>query len=406
MDEWKRYGFATRAVRGGQYRSSEGEHNDPIHLTSSFVFADAEQASLRFSNEQPGNIYSRFTNPTVRSFEQRLALLEAAEFCVATGSGMSAIMTLAMSTLAAGDHVVASRSLFGSTINLFGKTLARFGVRSTFVAPDDLSAWEQAIDSSTRLLFLESPSNPLGEVADITALSALADTHDCILAVDNVACSPALQNPLALGAHVVVHSATKYIDGQGRCVGGAILTNDAELNDALVGYMRTAGASLSPFNAWVFLNGLETLDIRMRAHSERGLQMAQWLQAHSAVTKVHYPGLATHPNHALAARQQSGFGGVVAFEVSGGQASAWQVVDATQLISITANLGDTKSTLTHPASTTHARITAQERESMGVGAGLLRLSVGFEEIEDLCLDLARGLDVLADSSKALAAAQP
>jgi len=391
MNDFADYGFGTRAVRSGQVRSAEGEHNDPLHLTSSYVFADAAEAARRFANEEPGNIYSRFTNPTVRAFEQRLASLEGAEYCVAMGSGMSAILSLAMAMLQAGDHVVASRSLFGSTINLFNKTLGRFGVSTTFVAPDDVAAWEAAIKANTRLLFVESPSNPLGEVADIGALAKIAQSHGCLLAVDNVACSPALQLPLALGADVVVHSATKYIDGQGRCVGGAVVTNNEKLADDLLGFMRTAGPSLSPFNAWVFLNGLETLAIRMQAHSERAMHMALWLQRHPAVSRVYYPGLESHPGHALAKRQQSAYGGVVAFDVFGGQPAAWAVVDATKLISITANLGDTKTTLTHPATTTHARITVQERAAMGVGDGLLRLAVGFEDVADLQTDLERGL---------------
>lgn len=396
MTDFSHYGLATRAVRGGQRRSLESEHNDPIFLTSSYVFEDAAQAARRFSNEEDGNIYSRFSNPTVRAFEERLALLEDGRFCVATGSGMAAILSLAMTVLEAGDHVVVSRSLFGSTINLFSKTLARFGVDVTFVAPDDTSAFAHAVRAQTRLIFIESPSNPLGEIADIEALAGIAHRQGCLLAVDNVACSPALQQPLGLGAHVVVHSATKYIDGQGRCVGGAIVTDDEDLHADLVGFMRTAGPTLSPFNAWVFLNGLETLVPRMQLHSSQAAAVARWLERHPAVERVYYPGLASHPGHELARRQQSGFGGVVAFDVVGGREAAWSVVDATRLVSITANLGDTKSTITHPASTTHARITAAERARMGVGDSLLRLSVGFEEVADITSDLARGLDPVAD----------
>ena len=400
MDEQQDYGFGTRAVRGGQRRSPEGEHNDPVHLTSSFVFEDAGQAARRFTDQEAGNVYSRFTNPTVRTFEERLALLEGAEHCVATASGMSAILTLALTLLKSGDHIVASRSLFGATINLFNKTLSRFGVNTTYVPADDTAAWARALTPDTKLLFLESPSNPLGEIADIGALSVLAKEAGACLAVDNVACTPALQRPLALGAQVVVHSATKYIDGQGRCVGGAVLTDDRQLGADLFGFMRTSGPSLSPFNAWVFLNGLETLGVRMQVHSERAMALATWLAEHPAVRRVYYPGLESHPGHLLARRQQAAFGGIVSFDVHGGLDEAWSVVNATRLISITANLGDTKTTLTHPASTTHARISEEERVQMGVGDALLRLSVGFEEIEDLKSDLSRGLDNLIRPARA------
>ncbi len=394
MNDFDQLGFGTKAVRGGQARTPEGEHNDPLFLTSSFVFDSAEQASLRFTDQEAGNVYSRFTNPTVRTFEQRLALLEGASHCVATASGMSAIMTLCLTTLSAGDHIVASRSLFGATINFFNKTMARFGVTTSYVPTDDLNAWRRAIGDRTKLLFVESPSNPLGEIVDIEALGSIAHDADCRLVVDNVACTPALQQPLNLGADVVVHSATKYIDGQGRCVGGAIVTSEAQLGADLFGFLRTAGPTLSPFNAWVFLNGLETLAVRMEAHSRRALELARWLEAHPAVQRVYYPGLESHPGHTLAKRQQKAFGGVLAFDVLGGLDAAWQVVNATRLISVTANLGDTKSTLTHPASTTHARISAEERASMGVGDSLLRVSVGFEDLEDLQADLANGLDAL------------
>ena len=404
MDDMHELGFATRAVRGGQRRSHEGEHNDPLHLTSSFVFDDAEQAARRFTDQEAGNVYSRFTNPTVRTFEERLALLEGAAHCVATASGMSAILTLCLVVLKSGDHVVASRALFGATMNLLNKTMARFGVTTTYVAPDDPDAWAEAIGPNTRLLFLESPSNPLGEVADIRALAALAERSGALLAVDNVACTPALQQPLALGAHVVTHSATKYIDGQGRCVGGAVLTNDKQLGADLFGFLRTSGPTMSPFNAWVFLNGLETLAVRMEAHSRQAMEMARWLEAHPAVTRVYYAGLPSHPGHALARRQQKAFGGVVAFDIAGNQEDAFAVVNATQLVSITANLGDTKTTLTHPASTTHARITADERAAMGVSDALLRVSVGFEDLDDLKADLGRGLDALASSIQAQPAA--
>jgi O-succinylhomoserine sulfhydrylase len=399
------FDFSTLGVRGGQVRSPEGEHNDPIHMTSSFVFESAEQAARRFSDDEPGNVYSRFTNPTVRTFEARLALLEGAKFCSATASGMAAILTLCLTTLKSGDHVVASRSLFGSTVNVFGKTMGRYGVTTTFVPPDDVSAWEAAMQQNTRLLFLESPSNPMGEVADIGALSALAERHGAWLAVDNVACTPALQKPLELGAHVVVHSTTKYIDGQGRAVGGAVLTNDESLGKDLFSFLRSAGPCMSPFNAWVFLNGLETLAIRMEVHSQRALDLARWLDAHPAISAVHYPGLENHPGHLLAKQQQKAFGGVIAFEVDGGQDGAWTVVNNTQLISITANLGDTKSTITHPATTTHARITGEERRRMGIKDGLVRVSVGFEALEDIKADLERGLSAVLAARRQVKAAE-
>lgn len=399
------FDFSTLGVRGGQVRSAEGEHNDPIHMTSSFVFESAEQAARRFSDDEPGNVYSRFTNPTVRTFEERLALLEGAKFCSATASGMAAILTLCLTTLKSGDHVVASRSLFGSTVNVFSKTMGRYCVTTTFVPPDYVFAWKAAMQQNTKLLFLESPSNPMGEVADIGALSAIAEHHGALLAVDNVACTPALQKPLELGAHVVVHSATKYIDGQGRAVGGAVLTNDESLGKDLFSFLRSAGPSMSPFNAWVFLNGLETLGIRMEVHSQRALDLARWLDAHPAISAVHYPGLENHPGHLLAKRQQKAFGGVIAFEVKGEQDGAWTVVNNTQLISITANLGDTKSTITHPATTTHARITEDERRRMGINDGLVRVSVGFEALEDIKADLERGLSVVLSARRQVEAAE-
>ena len=383
--------FDTTAVRGGQVRSPEGEHNDPIFMTSSFVFESAEQAAARFAETEPGNVYSRFTNPTVRTFEERLAGLEDAKHCSATASGMAAIMAMCMTTLNSGDHIVASRSLFGATINLFNKILQRFGITTSYVQLDDLDAWQEAITPATKLLFVESPSNPLAEVVDLEKLAALAHRHDCLLAVDNVACTPALQKPLTFGADLVVHSATKYIDGQGRAVGGAVLTNDERLGKELFGFNRSAGPSMSPFNAWIFLNGLETLSLRMRAHSEQAMSLANWLAAHPAVKSVHYPGLSSHRGHAVASRQQSAFGGVVAFDVVGGKSEAWGVLNATKLLSITANLGDAKTTITHPASTTHARISQAERDVMGVGDSLIRVSVGFEDLRDIQADLARGL---------------
>jgi O-succinylhomoserine sulfhydrylase len=387
--------FDTLAVRAGQVRTAEGEQSEPLFLTSSYVFASAAEAAARFAGSVPGNIYSRFTNPTVRTFEERLAALEGGERCVATASGMAAVLATCMGTLRAGDHVVAGRGLFGTTTVLFTQVLARFGIETTFVAASDLAAWAAALRPATRLLFLETPSNPLGEVADIAALAALARGHGARLAVDNCLCTPALQRPLALGADLVVHSATKYLDGQGRCVGGAVVGSEAVVGTEVFGFLRTAGPSMSPFNAWVFLKGLETLGLRMRAHSANGRALAEWLAAHPAVTRVHYPGLPTHPQHALAARQQSDFGGLLSFEVAGGREAAWRVIDATRLVSITANLGDAKTTITHPASTTHGRLTPQERAAAGIGEGLLRVATGLEDVADLRADLARGLDELA-----------
>lgn len=388
------FGFDTCAVRAGQRRTPEGEHNDPIFATSSYVFRSAAEAADRFAERVPGNVYSRFTNPTVRCFEERLAALEGGGHCVATASGMSAILSICLATLRAGDHVVASRNMFGSTVTLFTKILSRFGVDTTFVNLTDQQDWEAAIEPRTRMLFLETPSNPLIEVADIRALAELAGRHGCRLVVDNCMCTPALQQPLALGADAVVYSATKYLDGQGRCVGGAVVMREKSLRDDVFAVLRTAGPSMSPFNAWVFLKGLETLKLRMHAHSDAAMQVARWLEAHPAVTRVHFPGLESHPQHTLAARQQSRFGGLVSFEVAGGREAAWSVVDATRLLSITANLGDVKTTITHPATTTHGRLSEQERRDMGVGEGLLRLGVGLEEVADICNDLARGLDAL------------
>ena len=384
-------GFQTRAVRAGRGRTNEGEQAEPIFTTSSFVFESAEQAAARFSGAQPGNVYSRFTNPTVDAFERKLAALEGGERCVATASGMAAITATCMALLKAGDHVVTARGIFGSTAILFTGHLSRFGIETSFVPLTDLAAWERAIGPKTRMLFLETPSNPLAEVADIAALAELAHARGCILVVDNTVCTAALQRPLALGADVVVLSATKYIDGQGRCVGGAVVGDGARVGEQVLGVLRTAGACLSPFNAWVFLKGLETLALRMRAHSAAAQQLAEWLTAQSAVRRVYYTGLDSHPQHALAARQQQGFGGLLAFELDGGREAAWRVIDATRLISITANLGDAKSTITHPATTTHGRLSAQERESAGIRDGLLRIAVGLEEVDDLKEDLARGL---------------
>jgi O-succinylhomoserine sulfhydrylase len=384
-------GFETLAVRAGQHRTAESEHSEPIFPTSSYVFESAAAAAAQFSGEQPGNIYSRFTNPTVRCFEERLAALEGGERCVATASGMSAIYATCAGLLQAGDQIVSSRSIFGSTTLLFTNYLHKFGVETRFVAQHDPDAWAQAIRPETRLLFLETPSNPLTEVADISALADLAHANNCLLVVDNCFCTPALQQPLALGADIVIHSATKYLDGQGRCVGGAVVGSEAVVGEGVYGFLRTCGPTMSAFNAWVFLKGLETLSIRMRAHCASAQTLAEWLQEQSAVSRVYYPGLASHPQHQLAARQQSGFGGIVSFEVRGGKQAAWRVIDATRICSITANLGDTKTTITHPATTTHGRLTAEQRAEAGLSDGLIRVAVGLENINDLCADLAGGL---------------
>lgn len=383
-------GFDTLAVRAGQRRGAEGEQSEPIYPTSSYVFSSAAEAAARFAGEVPGNIYSRFTNPTVRTFEERLAALEGGERCVATASGMAAILSTCMALLRSGDHLVASRSLFGSTVSLFGTYLSRFGVETTFVPLADPAAWEAALRPTTRLLFLETPSNPLTELGDVRALANLAHSRGALLVVDNCFCTPALQRPLALGADLVVHSATKYLDGQGRCIGGAVVGGRALLEEVFA-FLRTAGPSMSPFNAWVFLKGLETLRLRMQAHCASALALARWLSGQPGVRAVHYPGLQSHPQHLLASQQQSDFGGIVAFELSGGRAAAWRLIDATRLISITANLGDTKTTITHPASTTHARISAEARAQAGIGEGLLRIAVGLEDVKDIQADLARGM---------------
>jgi len=384
----------TLAVRGGQVRTAENEHSLPIFMTSSYVFASAAEAEARFKGELPGNIYSRFTNPTVRTFEQRLAALEGGESCVATASGMAAILSTCVGLLQSGDHIVSSRSIFGTSVVLFNKYLAKLGIETSFVALTDLEAWEAAIKPNTKMLFLETPSNPLTEVADIAALAELARKRGCILVVDNCFCTPALQRPLDFGADIVIHSATKYIDGQGRAVGGAVIGDKKRVGEEVFGFLRTAGPTMSAFNAWLFLSGLETLSLRMQHHSARALELALFLQDHPKVTRVHYPGLPQHPQHQLARKQQSAFGGVLSFEVEGGKPAAWQVVDQTQMLSITANLGDTKSTITHPASTTHGRLSEEERYDAGISDGLLRVAVGLESMRDIKADLARGLDLL------------
>ena len=388
------YGFDTLAVRAGQRRTAEAEQSEPIFPTSSYVFGSAAEAAARFSGEAPGNIYSRFTNPTVRTFEERLAAMEGGEVCVATASGMAAILSTFMALLKSGDHIVSSRAIFGTTTVLQNNYMAKFGVETTFVDLTDIEAWRSAIRPETKLLFLETPSNPLTEVADVRALADLAHAHDCLLVVDNCFCTPALQRPLSQGADIVIHSATKYLDGQGRCIGGAVVGTKELVGTDVYGFLRTAGPTMSPFNAWVFLKGLETLKLRMRAHCESALALAQWLETHDAVTRVNYPGLASHPQHQLAARQQEGFGGVLSFEVRGGKESAWKVIDATRLLSITANLGDAKSTITHPATTTHGRLTPEQRQDAGISDGLIRVAVGLEDLADIKRDLQRGLDLI------------
>lgn len=387
-------GFATLGVRAGQQRSFEGEHGEAIFTTSSYVFRDAAHAAASFAGEVEGNVYSRYTNPTVRTFEQRLAALEGAEQAVATASGMSAIMGSVMSFCSAGDQVLVSRSIFGATVSLFDKYFKRFGLDITYVDINDLDGWRAACTEKTRLLFIESPSNPLAELADIRALSEIAHQAGALLVVDNCFCTPVLQKPLQLGADIVVHSATKYIDGQGRCLGGAV-AGSSELMKEVVGFIRTCGPSMSPFNAWVFLKGLETLRLRMLAHCASALDLAQWLEQQPQISKVYYAGLPSHPQHELARRQQqNGFGAVVSFEVLGGKEAAWRFIDATRMLSITANLGDTKTTITHPASTTHGRLSPEERAAAGIRDGLIRVAVGLEELEDIRADLKRGLDAL------------
>jgi O-succinylhomoserine sulfhydrylase len=384
-------GFSTLAIRTGHARTPQGEHSEPIFPTSSYVFSSAAEAAARFSGDEPGNIYSRFTNPTVAAFEERLAALEGGKSCVATASGMAAILSLCMGLLAAGDHMVTSRAIFGSTTVLFNKYLTRFGIDVDYAPLADRDAWAAAIRPSTRLLFLETPSNPLTEMVDIGALADLAHAHGCLLVVDNCFCTPALQRPLDLGADIVVHSATKYLDGQGRCIGGAVVGDEKLVGEEVFGVIRTAGPSMSPFNAWVFLKGLETLELRMMAHSRSAATLAHWLSDQPGVERVHYPGLDSHPQHDLVGRQQRTGGGIVAFDVRGGRDAAWQVIDATRLLSITANLGDTKTTITHPATTTHGRLTEEEREASGIGEGLIRVAVGLEDLADIREDLARGL---------------
>jgi O-succinylhomoserine sulfhydrylase len=386
--DWSEFHFDTQAIRAGQHRTPEGEHAEPIFPTSSYVFGSATEAAARFTGKVPGNIYSRFTNPTVRTFEERLASMEGGERCIAVASGMAAIATLAFGLLKAGDHVICSRSVFGNTVLLFQNFLGKFGVDTSFVDLTNEDAWAEAIRPTTRLMFLETPSNPLTEIADIRRLADLAHHHDILLAVDNCFCTPALQRPLELGADLIIHSATKYLDGQGRCVGGAIVGAQELLEKQIYPFLRTGGPSMSPFNAWVFLKGLETLAIRMRAHSENAQALAEWLEQQSWVERVNYPGLKSHPQHELACRQQKSGGGIVSFEVKGGREAAWKLIDSTRMLSITANLGDVKTTITHPATTTHGRLTDNERQAAGILEGLIRIAVGLENIDDIKSDLS------------------
>ncbi len=385
--------FETLAVRAGQVRTHECEHGEPIFATSSYVFNSAAEAAARFGGESEGNVYSRYTNPTVRTFEDRLAALEGGEACAATSSGMAAIYAVAIAHLKAGDHVLCSASVFGSTIVLFEKFLRKFNIDIDYVDLLDLNDWQSKVRPQTKMLFLESPSNPLNDVADLPAIASIAHNAGALFVVDNCFCTPALQQPLTLGADLVVHSATKYIDGQGRCMGGAVV-GSAELIEPVIGVLRSAGPTMSPFNAWVFLKGLETLALRMRVHSENALALAQWLQAHPKVKKVNYCGLPEHSGHELAKKQQRMFGGVLSFEVEGGREEAWKVVHATRMISITANLGDAKTTITHPGTTTHGRLSEEERQKAGITQALLRVAVGLENVEDIKRDLAAGLNAL------------
>lgn len=392
-DDEKKLGPDTLAIRGGIHRTNENEHSEALFLTSSYVFDNAEMAAKYFSNELKGNVYSRYTNPTVRSFEERLALMEEGEQCVAAASGMAATLAVIMAFLQAGDHVLCSQDVFGSTRVMMDKYIVKFGVEVTYVPLTDLNAWQSAVQSNTKMLFCETPSNPLSEVADLEALAALSKRADALLVVDNCFCTPVLQKPLNWGADIVVHSATKYIDGQGRCLGGAVV-GSTELMEQVVGFLRAAGPTMSPFNAWVFLKGLETLRIRMQAHCANAETLAHWLNNHEKVTKVFYAGLQTHPGHALAKKQQRGFGGVLSFCVEGGLEGAWRVIDMTKMLSLTANLGDTKTTIVHPATTTHARLSVEDRAAAGISDNLIRIAVGLEDIADIQADIALGLDAL------------
>lgn len=397
MSDSKRYdaqldgaAIETLAVRAGQQRTQEHEHGEAMFMTSSYVFGSAQEAAAIFGGDEPGNVYSRYTNPTVRNFEERLAAMEGAEQCVATSSGMAAIFSTILALLNPGDHIVSSRSIFGSTNVQFQKYVSKLGITVDYVSLTDTREWADAVKENTKLFFLESPSNPMNEVGDLTALVKLAKQHNILVAVDNCFCSPALQQPLKFGVDVVIHSATKFIDGQGRCLGGAVLGR-SELMEEVVGVLRSVGPTMSPFNAWVMLKGLETLALRMRVHSENAMALATWLKLQPKVTSVHYAGLEEHPQHELAKSQQALFGGVLAFEVEGGREAAWKVIDSTRMLSITANLGDAKTTITHPATTTHCRVAEEERLKAGITDGLVRIACGLENVEDIKRDLSFGL---------------
>jgi O-succinylhomoserine sulfhydrylase len=389
----KKTALGTQAIRSGSFSGVEQEHNDAIYASSSFIYGSAEEAAACFSGQTQGNIYSRFTNPTVRTFEQRMAAMEGGERAVAASSGMAALISIFLGHLKQGDHIVSSCSIFGSIVGLFDNIFSKLGITTTYVSPGDLEAWQIATQPNTKAFFLESPSNPLGEVGNIAALAKLAHSHNALLVVDNCFCTPILQNPLALGADIVMHSATKYIDGQGRCVGGVAIGSDA-LMEPVFGFLRTAGTTMSPFNAWVFINGLETLSLRMHAHCSSALKLAQWLQDHPQIDRVYYTGLESHPQHLLAKQQQRLFGGVVSFEVKGDMSTAWGCIDETKLLSITGNFGDAKSTITHPATTTHGKMTPEARALAGIKDNLIRVSVGLEDYQDIKQDLAQALSQL------------
>jgi len=382
----KNKNFETDAVRAGIERSQFGEHSEGLFLTSSFVFKNAQEAAKRFSGEEPGNVYSRFTNPTVKTFEERLASLEGAEQCIATSSGMSAILATFMALCKPGDHVVVSKSIFGTSVQLFNNFLAKWGLNISFVDLPDLNAWEAATTKNTKFYFLETPSNPLTEIVDLKKLSQLAKSKKVKLIVDNCFCTPALQKPIDHGADIIIHSATKYLDGQGRCLGGAVLGKKRLMNEIYT-FLRNSGVTLSPFNAWVFLKGLETLKIRMAQQSDNAIKLATYLEKNKNISKVYYPGLKSHPQYNIALAQQSTGGAVLSFVVKGGQKAAWQIINKTKLMSITANLGDTKTTITHPATTTHSRLTQEQRDDAGIDDGLVRIAVGLEHIDDIIADL-------------------
>jgi len=377
----------TNSIRSGSIRSDQGEHSEALYLTSSFVFKSAEQAAARFSYKEDGNVYSRFTNPSVKMFEDRLAELEQAEQCVATSTGMSAILACIMSLCKTGDHIVVSRSIFGTTIKLFENILTNWGLKVTYVSLTDITQWENATQKNTKLFFVETPSNPLTEICDISALADLAHKSNSLLVVDNCFCTPAHQLPMQFGADIIIHSATKYLDGQGRCLGGAVLGKNKHMKD-VASFLRSAGTTMSPFNAWIFFKALETLKIRMDAHASKASELAKWLEKKLDVIQVYYPGLPSHPQYDLAMRQQSSGGGIVSFKVKGNRENAWNIINSTKLMSITANLGDTRSTITHPATTTHSRISQKERDESGISDNLIRIAVGLEDINDIKEDLS------------------